>query len=691
MYNKAIFEEESYKLNDSIKKIDEVKNISNNDISLIQSKIEEIPSNDFEYKTEKIDLLADIHQRRLDIAFYDELIDSPYFGHMFLNENKEDYDIYIGNHSFYDINNNHLIYDWRASTCSLFYMNQSKYKNIVVKKKRNLDIEKSKLLNCSEIIMSDEKKNATDEKKLINLPERVKITDQFLIEVLKRKKNSAEFSDIISTIQNKQNDIIRDSIDKDTIVQGVAGSGKTAIIAHRLSYLLFNNKNISPNHFLFITPNNNFKEYIDSLRVKLEIDKVIIKSIDEFYTDILNKSPFGDIFVNKEYKFIGSDELYYVIYNELKTEINNKIQNNNIENTLLFDNDVFIILKKELNKKRKEQELKKEELEKKNQSLISKLFYSNLKERINGYESNLIKIDEIINTINIFVSPSTSLDNKKESFNSLQKDYNMLVSEKFIDSNKIVSDNFIKIQKYFKDGNKKDNKLNYSEILDTYRKLRKKYIKINENRGFDRKDKLVLLKTLIDSGYKHVDNYYYIYIDEVQNYSLYEIDLINQLEKEATINLYGDVDQFLFGEKHNFWDDIKKTLTNRTFSYHELNENYRNTSNVVNYINNYIGLKMIPVGYDGNDVIVKSLTNYEEVLNYTKKLNKCVLIADEKHHKYFEQHDIKCYDVNSIMGLEFRNVVVIEEENWNNNIKYVAFTRSLNNVVIFKNNKEFVN
>ena len=103
--------------------------------------------------------------------------------------------------------------------------------------------------------------------------------------ILREKKNVSGFTDIVKTIQKKQNDIIRADINKNIICQGVAGSGKTAIIVHRLSNLLYNNPNIPAERYLFIAPNSNFKSELSNLNKKLKIDKIKLSTLYEYYIE----------------------------------------------------------------------------------------------------------------------------------------------------------------------------------------------------------------------------------------------------------------------------------------------------------------------------------------------------------------------------------------------------------------------
>ena len=65
--------------------------------------------------------------------------------------------------------------------------------------------------------------------------------DPFLMDILIKNRHIHKLTDIIKTIQSNQNSIIRQPLNSNLIVQGCAGSGKTMIMLHRLSYLKFNN------------------------------------------------------------------------------------------------------------------------------------------------------------------------------------------------------------------------------------------------------------------------------------------------------------------------------------------------------------------------------------------------------------------------------------------------------------------
>lgn len=91
------------------------------------------------------------------------------------------------------------------------------------------------------------------------------IYDKFLIQVLMSRKKSHQLTDIIATIQDKQNEIIEKAYVANMIVQGCAGSGKTMVMLHRLSFWLYNNKSLQPEKIKILTPNENFNVHIGGL------------------------------------------------------------------------------------------------------------------------------------------------------------------------------------------------------------------------------------------------------------------------------------------------------------------------------------------------------------------------------------------------------------------------------------------
>lgn len=83
----------------------------------------------------------------------------------------------------------------------------------------------------------------------------------YLVDTLKKNKGQSMES-IVSTIQKEQYEMISLPIDKSIIIQGSAGSGKSAIALHRLSYLLYQYKTLTSDKVAIIGPNETFLQYI---------------------------------------------------------------------------------------------------------------------------------------------------------------------------------------------------------------------------------------------------------------------------------------------------------------------------------------------------------------------------------------------------------------------------------------------
>lgn len=180
---------------------------------------------------------------------------NPYFARIdFQEENEEPETIYIGLGSFTDENDNFLIYDWRAPISSVYYdgrLGKVSYEapngtvTVDLTKKRQFMIEDGKIVNMFD----------TDES----------IGDQMLLTVLS-EKSSTQMKSIVKTIQREQNKIIRDTTSELLFVQGAAGSGKTSAILQRVAYLLYRYRgNLTSGDIIMFSPNQLFNDYIENV------------------------------------------------------------------------------------------------------------------------------------------------------------------------------------------------------------------------------------------------------------------------------------------------------------------------------------------------------------------------------------------------------------------------------------------
>ena len=114
------------------------------------------------------------------------------------------------------------------------------------------------------------------------------ITDPFLVRVLNIRKKQHNLTDIFVTIQENQNKIVNTDFNKNIIVQGCAGSGKTMVLLHRLSALKYRQRYFDfSQNALILTPNEQFSLHIKGLAEGLQIGSIHRISVEQYYLDML--------------------------------------------------------------------------------------------------------------------------------------------------------------------------------------------------------------------------------------------------------------------------------------------------------------------------------------------------------------------------------------------------------------------
>lgn len=144
---------------------------------------------------------------------------------------------------------------------------------------RSLDIENAKLYGFNDYKVAND------------IYEQLGITDRYLRHVLAMRRKQHNLLDIIATIQKNQDDIVHVDMKQNLLVQGCAGSGKTMVLLHRMSYLKENNPEYDFRNALIITPNDRFNIQIQSVAEGLAIDEIRRKSVEQYYIDNLKLFP----------------------------------------------------------------------------------------------------------------------------------------------------------------------------------------------------------------------------------------------------------------------------------------------------------------------------------------------------------------------------------------------------------------
>lgn len=116
--------------------------------------------------------------------------------------------------------------------------------------------------------------------------------DEGLVSALSDKRG-VDMQEIVATLQREQYEIIRLPMTKPIIIQGSAGSGKSAIALHRLSYLLFKYEDLSPERVAILGPNEAFLAHIKNVLPSLGDYGIKQTTFLNLACDILGLSPSG--------------------------------------------------------------------------------------------------------------------------------------------------------------------------------------------------------------------------------------------------------------------------------------------------------------------------------------------------------------------------------------------------------------
>lgn len=208
-------------------------------------------------------------------------LEKPYFGRIDYTDQKlaKEEVVYIGKNGVFQNKTDVLIADWRAPISTVYYENElgaGAYSlpdetriPIELKLKRTYDVNEGVLNGYYD---SDVASN-----------------DELLVKYLSRNKD-AVLGEIIATIQKEQNAIIRESPFANLIVQGVAGSGKTTVAMHRISYLLYNYKErFESNEFCIIGGNDLLLNYITSSLPELDVPNIKHMRMDQLLVRLCEK------------------------------------------------------------------------------------------------------------------------------------------------------------------------------------------------------------------------------------------------------------------------------------------------------------------------------------------------------------------------------------------------------------------
>ncbi len=207
----------------------------------------------------------------------------PYFGRIdFKSEGiSEPESYYVGRVGISEDGVDPLVIDWRAPIASVYYENALGTCTYEVK-----DIAENET-RLHEIDLFRKRTYEIEEDKLVDFFDSDIVANDDLLTKFLAKSKRAVLGEIIGTIQKEQNAIIRMSPKTNLIVQGVAGSGKTTVAMHRISYILYNYEQFRPVDFYIVGSNRILLNYITGVLPELDVYGVSQMTMEQLFTRLL--------------------------------------------------------------------------------------------------------------------------------------------------------------------------------------------------------------------------------------------------------------------------------------------------------------------------------------------------------------------------------------------------------------------
>ena len=220
-----------------------------------------------------------------------------------------------------------------------------------------------------------------------------------------------------------------------------------------------------------------------------------------------------------------------------------------------------------------------------------------------------------------------------------------------------------------------------------YRETVKKYKAKYGMKGVYPSDGYAVAFVLTAAGRRLTPRYGLVFVDEGQDISAGEYDLLKRIHTDAAFNVFGDLKQNITPWRGvRDWSAISPTV-------YTLNQNYRNTNEIVAFVSGVLDADMRPIGLHGEEVAVltprqvgaffrgkqglKAVIAKEEYLPLFEKRGFCVLKADGKISKT----KVNVMSVFESKGLEF-SAVAVYDKGMTENEKYIAYTRALRELAV---------
>lgn len=591
----------------------------------------------------------------------ERLLKVPYFGKIdvtFLDADSDRDVFYIGMNDFTNLEGESRIYDWRSPIASLFYNNVLGDSCYLVNKteipvtlnlKRQLIIEEDRLINFFDTSLA--------------------IQDDILLHSLEAD-SSQYMKDITTTIQQEQNEIIRDERHPLLLVNGIAGSGKTSAIMQRIAYLLYNHRTkITADDILLLSPNSTFIDYISQVLPNLGERNPLNLTLLQFLK-----------FTFREKAPIESESAYFKrITAEQVSAQQRVIQSQKFVDFIHSFEDASLI----------QQSLFKPILFKRKPIFSAELIFNlyqetpttlSIRDRLSATKE---KLSSLWNRYLIKQSKSKQMIDQMQDLTEAEQLRYFDTTFDAEDEEQLVEYALQRLQQKYRkvvDGITNiawfDQWLLFEALYqhyqqDAYQRTTTVYTA----------DEVVILLLLKDKFIEDLSNRQmaFILVDEVQDYTEAQILLLLKLFPQANFTLAGDENQAIFNTSVSFIG-LKELLSasSRSVTSYQLLNSYRSSKEITQLfqtlVTNHEKLKIVSIRKDGEkpafiecddevaylDTLISllaSLEKAEDTVVITKTASDAELLKQQLAQKN-SAIDTQILSIDMAKGLEFDNVII---------------------------------
>ncbi|MFX3634703.1 MAG: UvrD-helicase domain-containing protein [Candidatus Pristimantibacillus sp.] len=536
-----------------------------------------------DFTEQMLDIQREERKGRLEIALRE-----PYFGRIDFQELPGDAlkPLYIGKAGVAKQGSNELIViDWRAPVASLFYSFTGGDASVIydspegeiegyVHLKRNLMVRQRELVRMVDSFTRGQEEDS--------------VTDEFLLYRLGENKDN-KLRDIVSTIQQEQDQIIRSERGKVLFIQGVAGSGKTTVALHRLAFLLYQYAGrMRAERMMIFAPNRMFLEYISGVLPELGVGDIGQTTFADWSLELLG---------HEVYLTNAADTLAYW-FEEHRTTEEMEHASARLKGSLAFkalvDNRIA-------------------ELE---QSVVPDLPFEPLPgltlspgmmrewyETDYGDEPLMKKRDRLVSRIRRWFESELKMRgvvDKKVRAKALTK----LNSY----SKKIPSLSAPKLYATLFQGKQALPEVPKAVASVTAARLKSGYV--------DAEDLAPLVYIHLRLYGMELSPYDHIVIDEAQDYSPFQLEALRLCQTTPSMTVLGDLQQGIHAYTGiQSWQELTVLFNEEQTGYFELNRSYRSTMEIIEFANRILGSMgggvkpAVPVFRSGDEVAVTAIAN----------------------------------------------------------------------------------